>query len=204
MSDSGAVVDGRLAVSWSRVHALRADVSDWLARRVDADVLEQFATQLKTIEGLLLRSIDAVAATIPTTGDEVAEVYERCRLADRRTVWVGEGNLIELVRRCGDAIGEIQVADVPGRCQPGIGEIYYPAVAKALHDMGYRGTVSLEGYAEGDDVAALEAFRAAFTVWPFSGRRARHGLTGVPVSLARRVARHQNRGRAHSPHELYE
>ena len=27
---------------------------------------------------------------------------------------IGEGNLIELIRRCGDAIGEIQVADVPG------------------------------------------------------------------------------------------
>jgi hydroxypyruvate isomerase len=33
-----------------------------------------------------------------------------------------------------------------------------------LHDMGYRGTVGLEGYASGDDVDALEAFRAAFTV----------------------------------------
>jgi hydroxypyruvate isomerase len=77
---------------------------------------------------------------------------------------IGEGNLIELVRRCGDAIGEIQVADVPGRCQPGTGEIFYPAVARALHDMGYRGTVGLEGYASGDDVDALNAFRAAFTV----------------------------------------
>jgi len=77
---------------------------------------------------------------------------------------IGEGNLIELVRRSGTAIGEIQVADVPGRCQPGTGEIYYPAVAKALADMGYRGTVGLEGYASGDDVAALEAFRSAFTV----------------------------------------
>jgi hypothetical protein len=86
--------------------------------------------------------------------------------------------------------GEIQVADVPGRCQPGTGEIYYPAVAKALHDMGYRGTVSLEGYAEGDDVAALEAFRAAFTVWPFSGRRARHGSD----RRSHDELRHQNRG----------
>ena len=77
---------------------------------------------------------------------------------------IGEGNLIELVRRCGDAIGEIQVADVPGRCEPGSGEIYYPAVAKALHDMGYRGTVGLEGYASGADVDSLNAFRAAFTV----------------------------------------
>ena len=30
--------------------------------------------------------------------------------------------------------------------------------------MGYRGTVGLEGYAYGADEAALEAFRAAFTV----------------------------------------
>ena len=51
---------------------------------------------------------------------------------------IGEGNLIELVRRCGDAIGEIQVADVPGRCEPGTGEINYPAIAKALRDIGYR------------------------------------------------------------------
>ncbi|KAA0083378.1 hydroxypyruvate isomerase [Mycolicibacterium sp. P9-64] len=77
---------------------------------------------------------------------------------------IGEGNLIELVRRCGDAIGEIQVADVPGRCEPGTGEIHYPAIARALHDMGFRGTVGLEGWAAGDSVAALEAFRAAFTV----------------------------------------
>ena len=76
---------------------------------------------------------------------------------------IGEGNLIELVRRCGDAIGEIQVADVPGRCQPGTGEIYYPAIAKALHDMGYRGTVGMEGYAvRATTWRALEAFRAAF------------------------------------------
>jgi hydroxypyruvate isomerase len=56
------------------------------------------------------------------------------------------------------------VADVPGRCEPGTGEINYPSVALALRDMGYRGTVGLEGNASGDSVAALEAFRAAFTV----------------------------------------
>ena len=32
---------------------------------------------------------------------------------------IGEGNLVELVRRGGDAIGEIQVADVPGDASPG-------------------------------------------------------------------------------------
>lgn len=46
---------------------------------------------------------------------------------------IGEGNLIELVRRAHrlGLIGEIQVADVPGRCEPGTGEINYPAVARA-------------------------------------------------------------------------
>jgi hydroxypyruvate isomerase len=76
---------------------------------------------------------------------------------------IGEGNLVELVRRCGPSIGEIQVADVPGRCEPGTGEIHYPAVARALRDTGYDGTVGLEAYARGDSTAALQAFRAAFS-----------------------------------------
>ncbi|MGW0160596.1 TIM barrel protein [Mycobacterium sp. NPDC003323] len=75
---------------------------------------------------------------------------------------IGEGNLVELVRRCGAAIGEVQVADVPGRCEPGTGEIHYPAIAKALREIGYEGTVGLEAWAAGDSTVALEAFRAAF------------------------------------------
>ena len=77
---------------------------------------------------------------------------------------IGEGNLIELVRRCGSAIGEIQVADVPGRCEPGTGEINYPAIARALADLGYTGTVGLEAFASGDPELALERFRTAFTL----------------------------------------
>jgi hydroxypyruvate isomerase len=75
---------------------------------------------------------------------------------------IGEGNLIELVRRCLPYLGEIQVADVPGRCEPGTGEINYPAIAKALRDIGFTGTVGMEARASGDSEAALEAFRSAF------------------------------------------
>jgi hydroxypyruvate isomerase len=77
---------------------------------------------------------------------------------------IGEGNLIELCRRALPWIGEIQVADVPGRCEPGTGEINYPAVARVLADLGYTGTVGLEAWASGDDTAALKAFRDAFTI----------------------------------------
>jgi hydroxypyruvate isomerase len=75
---------------------------------------------------------------------------------------IGEGNLIETVRASLPWVGEIQVADVPGRCEPGTGEISYPAIARALRDAGYAGVVGLEAWASGDDEAALARFRAAF------------------------------------------
>ncbi|MEE5124930.1 TIM barrel protein [Pseudomonas alliivorans] len=77
---------------------------------------------------------------------------------------IGEGNLIELIQRAGKAIGEIQVADVPGRMEPGTGEIHYPAIARALFNIGYNGVVGLEGWASGDSELALERFRRAFTL----------------------------------------
>lgn len=79
---------------------------------------------------------------------------------------VGEGNLIELCCRALPWIGEVQVADVPGRCEPGTGEINYPAIARALADIGFAGTIGLEAWASGESAAALQAFRDSFTVEP--------------------------------------
>lgn len=76
---------------------------------------------------------------------------------------IGEGNLIELCARAGQYIGEIQVADVPGRMEPGTGEVNWHAVAVALKNQGYTGVVGLEAKASGDPVAAMEAFRTAFS-----------------------------------------
>ena len=77
---------------------------------------------------------------------------------------IGEGNLVELIKKCASHIGEVQVADVPGRCEPGTGEINYPRIAQALHDIGYQGTVGMEAWASGDTEVALERFGAAFTL----------------------------------------
>ncbi|MEN9735454.1 MAG: hypothetical protein RL129_164 [Actinomycetota bacterium] len=76
---------------------------------------------------------------------------------------IGEGNLISLLEEALPIIGEIQVADVPGRKEPGTGEINYPNIAKALRSMGYSGVIGLEGWASGSSEAALESFRAAFS-----------------------------------------
>jgi hydroxypyruvate isomerase len=77
---------------------------------------------------------------------------------------IGEGNLIELLRRAAPWIGEIQVADVPGRCEPGTGEINYPAIARELKRLNYAGVIGLEAWASGDDELALRRFHEAFTV----------------------------------------
>lgn len=77
---------------------------------------------------------------------------------------IGEGDLISSCRRALPWVGEIQVADVPGRCEPGTGEIAYSVVARALADMGYAGPVGLEAFASGDPELALASFREAFTL----------------------------------------
>ncbi len=77
---------------------------------------------------------------------------------------IGEGDLVRWCEKCLPWIGEVQVADNPGRCEPGTGEINYARLAKALNDMGYHGPVGMEAFAAGDTEAALEAFRDAFTI----------------------------------------
>jgi hydroxypyruvate isomerase len=81
---------------------------------------------------------------------------------------IGEGNLVELIRRSAPHVGEVQVADVPGRCEPGTGEVNWPFVARALADAGYDGVIAMEAFAsdpstEGSE-AALRAFRTAFSL----------------------------------------
>jgi hydroxypyruvate isomerase len=77
---------------------------------------------------------------------------------------IGEGNLVELIRRAAPHLGEVQVADVPGRCEPGTGEVNWPFVARALADAGYDGVVAMEAFASGDSDLALQRFREAFTI----------------------------------------
>ena len=79
-------------------------------------------------------------------------------------VQVEEGNVAEIIRSCGDAIGHVHVADVPGRHEPGTGEINYPFIVKTLRDVGYHGVVGLEAFPVADTGTAIERFRELFTV----------------------------------------
>lgn len=75
---------------------------------------------------------------------------------------IGEGNLVELLEEALPIIGEIQVADVPGRQEPGTGEINYPFIAQSLRRMGYKGVIGLEAFASSDSELAIQRFADAF------------------------------------------
>ena len=77
---------------------------------------------------------------------------------------IGEGDVIRHAEACLPWIGEIQVADNPGRCEPGTGEMNWPMIARALNVMGYSGAVGMEAFAKDNPEDALEAFRNAFSI----------------------------------------
>ena len=143
----------------------------WLKARDTLARIADMADQedvIFTLENLNL-PVDHPGTPFGRAADTLALVssvdHPRLRLnLDLYHAQIGEGNLIETCRACLPWVGEIQVADVPGRCEPGTGEINYPVIARALNEMGYRGPVAMEAYAKGDPQDALEAFRAAFTI----------------------------------------
>jgi hydroxypyruvate isomerase len=81
-------------------------------------------------------------------------------LLDLYHAQVDEGDLIQTIRDAQPWLGEIQVADVPGRHEPGTGEIRFEAIAAELRRIGFDGVVGLEAWPEGDSLRALERFSA--------------------------------------------
>ncbi|WP_181700953.1 TIM barrel protein [Chthonobacter albigriseus] len=143
----------------------------WLKARDTLSRVVELAEELDvtfTLENLNA-AVDHPGVPFGEARDTLALVsaidHPRLRLnLDLYHAQIGEGNLIDLCRQALPWIGEIQVADVPGRMEPGTGEINYPGIARALAAMGYNGPVGLEAWASGDPEAALARFRDAFTV----------------------------------------
>lgn len=144
--------------------------ADWLAAARTLEKLAglgERAGRVFTLENLNLL-VDHPGTPFALARDTLALVrhidHPNLRLnLDLYHAQIGEGNLIELTKEALPWVGEIQVADVPGRCEPGTGEINYPAIARALQDEGYTGTVGMEAFAAGDPSVALDRFTAAFS-----------------------------------------
>lgn len=142
----------------------------WLKARDTLDRICDLAEQesvVFTLENLNLR--DHPGCPFGSTADVLSLVssINRPQLRinlDLYHTQIGEGDLIRWCERCLPWIGEIQVADNPGRCEPGTGEMNYRVIASALVAMGYQGPVGMEAFAQADSDAAVEAFISAFTL----------------------------------------
>jgi len=125
-------------------------------------VLENLNTELDHPGTPFARAADTLALV-----SAVGSPHLRMNL-DLYHAQIGEGNLAELVRRAAPHLGEVQVADVPGRCEPLTGEVRWDYLARVLAEVGYDGVVALEAWASEPGVAgsdlALDRFRAAFEV----------------------------------------
>ncbi len=154
----GKAVQGVTGAMWLKARDTLTRVVD-LAEELDVTF---------TLENLNL-AVDHPGVPLARAADVLALVssinHPRLRInLDLYHAQIGEGNLIDLCRKCLPWIGEIQVADVPGRMEPGTGEVHWYGIAKALKAMGYSGPITLESLASADPETALTAFRNAFTV----------------------------------------
>jgi hydroxypyruvate isomerase len=75
---------------------------------------------------------------------------------------IGEGNLIELLERANSLIGEVQVADVPGRCEPGHRRDQLLGDRRSIEEDRLPRHVGLEAYVSAEDDVALERFSSTF------------------------------------------
>lgn len=103
-------------------------------------------------------SADVLALVSAVNGPQL------CINLDLYHTQIGEGDLTRWCKARLPWSGEVQVADNSGRCKTGTGEINYAGVAQALKAMGFDGPAGMEAFAQGDEDAASEAVRTAFTV----------------------------------------
>lgn len=152
------------------VHAVAANpITRWITAYKGLSQIAEFAEKHNVTYHLepLNTKLDHPGYPLERVEDAVCLIDEvgspRIRLLlDVYHVQIQEGNVTQVIRDCRGRIGYVHVADVPGRHEPGTGEINYPHVARSLCDVGYRGTVAMEAYPEGNPQCALGRFREVF------------------------------------------
>lgn len=145
---------------WLAAHRVLSEVAE-LAERSDVEFGLENLNRRRDHVGSPLSTADDVTSLVRAVDSPRIRV-----LLDIYHAQVDEGDLITRLEAARLWLGEIQVADVPGRHEPGTGEIAYPAIAARLREWGWNGVVALEAWPSSDDELALRRFDDAF---------ARHG-----------------------------
>jgi hydroxypyruvate isomerase len=150
-------IAGHPATRWISAYKTLCQVAELAEKHDVVYHLEQLNTK-----------VDHAGYPLPHTADVVHLLHEvgspRLRLlCDIYHVQSQEGNVIQTLRDYYHYIGNIHVADVPGRHEPGTGEINYPEIVRVLHELKYQGVVGMEAFPKNDDMEAMVRFRTLFS-----------------------------------------
>lgn len=86
-----------------------------------------------------LSTVEAAIATVEATGCGNIKVMFDCY-----HLQIMQGDITRRLQDSLPYIGHVQIASVPDRAEPDTGELFYPAVLRALADTGYAGYVGAE------------------------------------------------------------
>ncbi|WP_197465358.1 TIM barrel protein [Marinomonas sp. TW1] len=159
LDNKGLPVNPRLVVSgrdWIKAYKVLSDIAEIGAQNDVMFVLENLNLKVDHPG-----SPFATAEDVFTLVSEINHPNLKMML-DLYHQQIDEGNILDSLTRYLPQIGEIQIADVPGRQEPGTGEMNYPAIAQHLRKIGYKGVVGFEGFPSDDSRLALERFEKAF------------------------------------------
>lgn len=164
------ITTGPFAPDLSAGHAIAEHPANfWISAYKTLSRIAELAEKHNVLFHLetLNTKVDHAGYPLPLPEDGAQLVREvgspRIRLlCDIYHVQVQQGNIIPTLRNCWDVIGNIHVADVPGRHEPGTGEIGWPAIVDFLRTMDYQGAVCMEAFPATDSMRAIAAFRDLF------------------------------------------
>jgi hydroxypyruvate isomerase len=105
--------------------------------------------------GYFYREIEPAIAIIDRAGAPNVKL-----MFDAYHIGCTQGDILTRLRTHYGKIGHVQIAAVPSRAEPDEGEIAFPAIFKALDELGYGGWVGCEYRPRGDTDAGLSWTKA--------------------------------------------
>lgn len=155
----GRAVNGRIDRSgsmWMSAYATLSRVAELAERSGVIFLLENLNTTVDH-PGTPLAQPSDVIDMVQAVGSPRLKV-----LLDLYHAQIDGGNLTALIERALPRLGEVQVADVPGRHEPGTGEINYEHISEVLRQRGFDGAVCLEAFPLTSSEVAINRFMHAF------------------------------------------
>ena len=121
-------------------------------RKAAAQGLTIFLEPLNTRDnpGYFYSTIEPAVAIIDRVGTPNLKL-----MFDAYHIGCAQGDILTRLHTFYDRVGHVQIAAVPSRAEPDEGEIAFPAIFKALDELGYDGWIGAEYKPRGDTDAGL-------------------------------------------------